>query len=267
MKTVTKVTRQRRPGRYNIYFDNEFGLAVDEKVLIKYDLFKGTELDDAALEEVINAEFAQKAYLKALTYATGRMRSKMQVVRKLKEDDVPNAVIGDVINRLEAANVLDDAKFAEEYVRSATTSGKLGPQGVANKLREFGVDKFLIQDALVAFEEEDQEALLQDKVAKLMAKNHRYSHFMAEQKTKQKLMQLGFDGALIARALKDYVAENATDIAEEAANLDRDANAAASRYQQYDGWDFTRRVKQAMYRKGYDLGQVDDWLRDNGYGR
>jgi hypothetical protein len=26
-------------------------------------------------------------------------------------------------------------------------------------------------------------------------------------------------------------------------------------------------VKQAMYRKGYDLGQVDDWLRDNGYGR
>ena len=69
MKKVTKVTRQRKPGRYNVYLDDEFALAVDEKILIKYDLFKGTELEDDALKEIEAAEFEQKAYTKALVYA------------------------------------------------------------------------------------------------------------------------------------------------------------------------------------------------------
>jgi regulatory protein len=265
MKTVTKVTRQRRPGRYNVYLDDDFALAVDEKILIKYDLFKGTELEEDQLDEIVNAEFEQKAYMKAVTYATGRMRSKMQVIRKLKEDEVPNQVIGNIINRLEAVNIIDDEHFASEYVSFAMNNGKLGPQGVANKLREFGIDKFVIQDALADYDEETQTEHLADKVEKLMTKNHRYSYFMAQQKTKQKLMQAGFNGDLINRALKAYVADNEVDVDEQEENLNRDANAAANRYRQYDGWDFTRRVKQAMYRKGYDLGKVDDWLKENGH--
>ena len=263
MKKVTKVTRQRKPGRYNVYLDDEFALAVDEKILIKYNLFKDTELSDEDLKKIEDAEFEQKAYTKALVYATGRMRSKMQVIIKLKENEFPGIVIAHVIDRLEAANVIDDARFAEEYVRSAIHSGKLGPRGVRTKLQQLGVDKYLIEDALVEYDEEDQVAQLDEKVEKLMQKYARQAHFMAEQKTKQKLAQLGYDTKLVVAALKRYEAENETDVDQEWENLDRDASAAANRYRQYDGWEFKKRVKAAMFRKGYDLSLVDKWIKQN----
>jgi regulatory protein len=261
MKKVTKVTRQRKPGRYNVYLDDEFALAVDEKILIKYDLFKGTELEDDALKEIEAAEFEQKAYTKALVYATGRMRSKMQVIIKLKENEFPGLVIAHVIDRLEAANVIDDARFAEEYVRSAIHSGKLGPRGVRTKLQQLGVDKYLIEDALAEYSEEDQVDQLDHKVERLMAKYARQSHFMAVQKTKQKLAQLGYDSKLVNAAVKRFEVDNETDDDQEWDNLDRDATSAANRYRQYEGWEFKKRLKAALFRKGYDLSLVDKWIK------
>lgn len=262
MKKVTKVTRQRKPGRYNVYLDDEFALAVDEKILIKYNLFKDTELEDEDIKEIEAAEFEQKAYTKALVYATGRMRSKMQVIIKLKESEIPGAVIAKVINRLEAANVIDDARFAEEYVRSAIHSGKLGPRGVKTKLQQLGIDKYFIEDALAEYTAEDQIDQLDEKVEKLMIKYHRQSHFMAEQKTKQKLSQLGYDSRLVNQALKAYGASIEEDPDQEWENLNRDASSAVNRYRQYEGWEFKKRLKAALFRKGYDLSIVDKWIKE-----
>ena len=100
MQTVTKVTRQRRMGRYNIYLDDEYAFAVDEKILITYNLFKGATLDDAAIEQIKSAEFSQKAYTRALIYATGQMRTSQQVYLKLKEQGYDQQIIKDVISRL-----------------------------------------------------------------------------------------------------------------------------------------------------------------------
>ena len=63
--------------------------------------------------------------------------------------------------------------------------------------------------------------------------------------------------------LRSYEAENETDVDQEWENLDRDASSAANRYRQYEGWEFKKRVKAAMFRKGYDLSLVDKWIKQN----
>ncbi|MGY3738019.1 RecX family transcriptional regulator [Weissella soli] len=263
MPKVTKTTRTRTPGRYNIYLDDEFAFAVDEKVLIKYNLFPETAFTSDEIETIKAAEFEQKAYQTALKYATGQMRTKMQVIMKLKEKDFPNQVIGQVITRLAQANVLDDRLYAEMYVQSAVRSGKLGPKGVAQKLKQMGVDRFLIEDALVQYPAEDQADAIDRQVEKLMAKYHHQSHFMAQRKTTQKLMQLGFDQGVIKRALTQYLSDHPVDQDDELEKLGSEAEKVAARYQQYDGWDFKNKVKAALYRKGYDLNRVDQWLKEN----
>lgn len=263
MPKVTKTTRTRTPGRYNIYLNDEFAFAVDEKVLIKYDLFPETEFTTEEIEDIKAAEFEQKAYQTALKYATGQMRSKMQVILKLKEKEFPNQIVGKVITRLELANVLDDRLFAEMYVNSAVHSGKLGPKGVAQKLKQMGIDRFIIEDALVEYLEEDQAVAIEQQVEKLMQKYHNQSRFMAQQKTTQKLMQLGFEQGAIRRALVEYSNNNPTDQDDEWEKLSNEAEKAANRYRQYDGWDFKNKVKAALYRKGYDLNRVDQWLKEN----
>lgn len=261
MPTVTKVTQQRRAGRYNIYLDDEYAFAVDEKVLITYNLFKGTELDEVDIETIKKAEFSQKAYTQALVYATGQMRTSKQVSRKLKERGYETSLIKEVVKRLNDDRVIDDEAYAQTYVDQAKSAGKLGPRGVQFKLQQAGIDQFIIEDALVAYEMDDQIAALTTRVASLLEKNARYSKFMAEQKTQQKLIQQGFDLNLIKQAIQDYRLNETTDETLEWDNLDRDASIAANRYADYSGWKFKQKVKSTLYRKGYDLNLVDKWLR------
>ncbi|ATF40759.1 recombinase RecX [Weissella paramesenteroides] len=261
MQTVTKVTRQRRMGRYNIYLDDEYAFAVDEKILITYNLFKGATLDDAAIEQIKSAEFSQKAYTRALIYATGQMRTSQQVYLKLKEQGYDQQIIKDVISRLKDDHVLDDVTYAETYVDQAKSAGKLGPRGVKFKLQQAGIDQFVIEDALAAYTITDQVDALAERVGQLLEKNARHSTFLAEQKTQQKLLQQGFDQRLIQQAISEHRAIEAPDADQEWENLDRDATIAANRYASFEGWEFKNKLKAAMYRKGYDLNLVDRWLK------
>lgn len=263
MPTVTKVTQQRRAGRYNIYLDDDYAFAVDEKVLITYNLFKGANLEDADIETIKAAEFKQKAYTQALVYATGQMRTSQQVSQKLSERGYAAHVIQEVVQRLTDDHVINDELYAQTYVDQAISAGKLGPRGVQFKLQQAGIDKFVIEDALVAYDVDDQVAALTVRVANLLEKNSRYSKFMAEQKTQQKLLQQGFDLNLIKQAIQNYRLNETPDEMLEWDNLDRDATIAANRYADYTGWEFKQKVKAMLYRKGYDLNLVDKWLRQH----
>ncbi|GAK30547.1 regulatory protein RecX [Weissella oryzae SG25] len=265
MKKVTRVSQQRRPGRYNIYLDDEFALAVDEKILIQFDLFKGTEVDDEMLEEIQMAEFEQKAYIKGLTLATGRLIAKKQLVLKLKKAEFPNDIIYRVINRLEEAGILNDQAFAEAYVAVSSSNGKLGPRGIMRKLRSFGVDSDVIAEAMESYVDEDQDEHIVQQVNQLFAKYQGQSQFMARQKVSQKLIQNGFDSDRFEPIIQDYLAElDSDDKADiEWANLDREAQKAADRYAQYTGWDFTRRFKRALFRRGFRADLINKWLEEN----
>ena len=41
---ITKIEAQKKKGRYNIYLNDAFAFGVDEATVVKYALFKGTEL-------------------------------------------------------------------------------------------------------------------------------------------------------------------------------------------------------------------------------
>ncbi|TYC49845.1 recombinase RecX [Weissella muntiaci] len=265
MQKISRVTQQRRPGRYNIYLDDEFFMAVDEKILIQYNLFKGTELTEAEIAEVTAAEFEQKAYIKGLTIATGRLIAKKQLVLKLKQGDFPNDVIARVIDRLENAGILDDQAYAQAYVASSINAGKLGPKGIARKLKTFGVDSNIIADALADYPDDDQEEHIQKQIEKLFAKYHHQSRMLAQQKVTQKLIQNGFDQQHFQPLIKAYLADFDQDEqqAAEWENLDREAQKLADRYSQYTGWDFTRRFKTALYRRGFDGDLINQWLSKN----
>ena len=261
MAAITKVTRQRKPGRYNIYIDDDYAFAVDETILIKYNLFKGTDLTATEISQIEAAEFEQKAYQKALVYATGRLRAKGQIIQKLMEQQIPRTVIARVIDRLEAVNVINDQQYAVAYVQSMMSSGKLGPRGVRYKLQQLGINDDDIADALVDYGDDEQLLHLANHVEKLLHKYERQAHYMAVQKTRQKLQQAGFEARLINQALQDYELAHEMDNEQEWDNLQHDATIAANRYRQYDGWEFKKRVKAAMFRKGYDFDLVDKWIK------
>ena len=64
MPIITKISTQKRKGRYNIFIDNEYAFSVSERTLAEKRLLKGTELSTDAKrqsEEKVTFSFRKKA--------------------------------------------------------------------------------------------------------------------------------------------------------------------------------------------------------------
>ena len=60
---ITKIEAQKKKGRYNIYLNDAFAFGVDEATVVKYALFKGTELTKEQIEEIQHDDCIQQAYV------------------------------------------------------------------------------------------------------------------------------------------------------------------------------------------------------------
>lgn len=51
---ITKVSAQRRPGRYNIFLDGKYAFSASEKTIAEFVLLKGKELMMIKLNKFVN---------------------------------------------------------------------------------------------------------------------------------------------------------------------------------------------------------------------
>ena len=58
---ITKVSAQRRPGRYNIFLDGKYAFSASEKTIAEFVLLKGKELNDDQIEQVRQFDADAKA--------------------------------------------------------------------------------------------------------------------------------------------------------------------------------------------------------------
>ena len=83
---ITKIEAQKKKGRYNIYLNDAFAFGVDEATVVKYALFKGTELTKEQIEEIQHDDCIQQAYQKALHFLNFKLRSTKEVYEKCLEN-------------------------------------------------------------------------------------------------------------------------------------------------------------------------------------
>lgn len=86
-------------------------------------------------------EERQRAQAKdlCLRLLTDRARSRFELEEKLTAKGFPPAVITEVLDRLAAAKLVDDAAFAEQWVQSRHEYGGKGRRALATELRSKGI--------------------------------------------------------------------------------------------------------------------------------
>ncbi|MEY9865327.1 hypothetical protein ABIE66_000706 [Peribacillus sp. B2I2] len=137
MPIITKITTQKkRKDRYNIFVDEKYAFSVDEEVLLKFQLKKGTSLDDLLLAEIQFHDEIQKAFTDALNYLSYRMRSESEIRLYLKKKETEEPIIKEAIHKLYSFNYLDDLEFAKAYVRTHVNGGNKGPTTLKLELKE-----------------------------------------------------------------------------------------------------------------------------------
>lgn len=264
MAKISKIEAQKRRGRYNIYVDGKYAFPVAESVLVKFRLMKGMEVDKDLVREITTADQQAQAYSKILDYLSYQMRSESEVLKKLRDLETPEEFIAPIMEKLRGQRLVDDHQYALSYVQTMMITSLKGPGVIRQHLRLKKVGENDIDDALTKFTI-DQQKENASKLAKKLFKRYRNQPtFRQEQKVRQGIMTKGYSTELFDQ-IKDTVAP-IEDPDHQADLLATQAEKVWRRYRRYTGLDRERRFKQAMYRKGFDLDAVQQWLNENAEG-
>jgi regulatory protein len=115
--------------------------------------------------EASREEQARNLCLRLLTV---RARTRSELEGHLAKRGYPDDVSARVLNRLAEVGLIDDADFAEQWVRSRRLNAGKGKRALAAELRNKGVDNDVITAALAdidaAAERQRAEQLVRDKL-------------------------------------------------------------------------------------------------------
>ncbi|WP_414004275.1 regulatory protein RecX [Pseudarthrobacter sp. IC2-21] len=93
-----------------------------------------------------------------LRQLTSSAKSRLQLSRKLAERNIPEDVAEDVLDRFQEVRLIDDAEFADMWVRSRSQSRKLAKGALRRELSDKGIDADTAAAALEQLSDADEEA-------------------------------------------------------------------------------------------------------------
>lgn len=255
---ITKIEAQKRPGRFNVYINNEYTLAISERVLIEYHIFKGQEVDEQLINQLKKADSVAKLYSKALNYLAHNLRTIKEVQDKLAQSSDDQGQIDEVINQLIDQQLLDDQKYADSYVRTIVNQAKNGPKWISNQLTKRGVTLNQINEALANFY---PEAVVIENAEQVVVKEMQHlkkeAFKMAVSKTRQLLLRRGFANNQIEIALQII---DPADYPTDPTVIDKLATKYLKRYAKYGDYEQIQRTKRALYQKGYSMDEINSSL-------
>lgn len=200
--TITSVLMLKRPKhRYQIRFGS-YSLEVHEDVMIKYRMIKGAVFTKAELEDIVAADERQQSYADALKYLSLKPRTAYEISLRLGEKGWGQTTIEDVLARLQSEGYIDDAVYAQEWVSQRVRNRGKGKLWVRHELRQKGVSKPHIEEALGRLSEDDEY----DSALQLGSKKWRsLSGEMSDKKRKTGafLQRRGFSGGVVSRVMRE----------------------------------------------------------------
>ena len=150
MPTITEISKPgsgRRRER-KITIDGERILTITEETYVRFGLAGGQAMDAERLREMEVADGVTRAMMEAHRLIDHRMRTRRELATRLRDRDRPEDVIAKVLDRLEKAGLIDDGRFARQWIDERLRSRPVGLSLLRRELRQKGIDAEVIEAAL-----------------------------------------------------------------------------------------------------------------------
>ncbi len=148
MKVTALRLQGRNKSRVNVYLDGKFAFGVAKMVAARLAL--GQELDEAAIARLRGLDDVEQAYERALKFLAPRPRSEAEVRRRLRQRQIPDAIVDQVVDRLRQASLLNDEEFANFWVENRVTFRPRSKRVLRAELKQKGVGDDQVRQALAA---------------------------------------------------------------------------------------------------------------------
>ncbi len=149
--TALKVQKH-HPNRINVYLDNEYSFGLS-RITAAW-LQVGQELSSTKIAKLQADDEREVAFMQALHFLDYRPRSRAEVRRNLEKHSVPSEVINDVFKRLERSGLVNDERFAKDWVENRSEFRPRSRRALASELHLRGLSDTAIKKALEGLNEE-----------------------------------------------------------------------------------------------------------------
>jgi regulatory protein len=153
------------------------------------------------LQELARAEELRRVRESALAFLGYRARSRVELRRRLTRKGYDPALIEEALDALARSGLVNDAEFSQSWVRARTGSRPIGPNRIAAELRQKGVERELIDQALEVVDPDVELDLAltvgRQKVEQVRGEDPR----AARRKLASALMSRGFSWEVVARVV------------------------------------------------------------------
>jgi len=145
-------TQKRNKDRVSIYLDGEyaFGLA---RIVAAW-LQVGQELNEEKITELTAADGHEVAYARALRLLKQQDRSESEIRQHLQRQDIPVETVNEVIERLRRAGLVDDERYARNWVDNRSEFRPRSRRALAYELKLKGISKETTDQALSELDED-----------------------------------------------------------------------------------------------------------------
>jgi regulatory protein len=137
---------------------------------------------------------------------TAAPRSRAQLAADLAARAVPDEVADTVLDRFVEVGLVDDAAFAEAWVRTRHAGRGLSRRALRHELRQRGVDDETAEAAVEEIGPDDEEAAAAALVARRLPATRGLSDDVRVRRLAGMLARKGYPGGLVLRVVRDAVA-------------------------------------------------------------
>lgn len=160
---ITKLEYQKKdPNRVNIFIDNKFWAGVRLDLVAEYGLYKGLQLDEQLLDEVLHKELIGRLYDRSVNYLVKAPKTEMQLRRYISElifkktgdwfdesiELQKDSLVESIIHKVSKLGLINDREYARLFIESRLRSKPRGRTVLFAELLSKGVDRQIANEML-----------------------------------------------------------------------------------------------------------------------
>lgn len=166
---------------------------------------RDSPIPDVAPEQAARSA-AERAQATALRSLTAGPRTRRQLLDLLARKGVEEAVAHDVVDRLEAAALVDDQAYAQAYVRSRHQDRGLARRAIGQELRRKGVRDELADEALATIDVREEEERARELVDRKLPATRGVEIHVRTRRLIGMLARKGYPPGLATRVVREQLA-------------------------------------------------------------
>ncbi len=200
---INEITEYKK-GRKKILLDDGTVWILYKGEIRSYQLKIDMEISEALYQEIHTTVIGKRAKKRALYLLEKMDRTESGLREKLRQNEYPPDLIDDAITYVKSYHYIDDERYAKTYI--GCYQCQRSRQRIKMDLLRKGINKQIIEDALLAAYENDERQMIQ----KLLIRR-KYNHEEADRKEQQKIYQFllrrGFKSEDVLQVMKcsDYL--------------------------------------------------------------